>query len=105
MPRRKAEAKPEPIEVEAPAIVTPTCLICGQPTEVNTPERWVNEIGNYEKAWWNNQDFYCPTCHVFMNTREPLSYVQPSGKNLEGGRRVITLMRPAGYLYVVVSGE
>ena len=90
MPRHKAQPKPEPIA--AVAASTPPCVVCGKPIELNSPERWVNETSNMPNAWWNTQDYYCPDCNVFMNANRPDQYVQPSGKSMETGRRIITLL-------------
>lgn len=76
----------------AELIPTPSCPLCHETMVVNTPERWADEKGNYEDAWWNHMDYYCPRDHIFQNAREPNRYTQPSGHWLETGRLVIEIL-------------
>lgn len=80
-------------DTETVRIVGGTCVQCARLMERNTPERWANEPGNHDKAWWNLMDFYCPHCHSFQNTGDDAGnrYVKPSGKYLETGRTFVTV--------------
>lgn len=89
-PKRKLAI--EIMEAIPEAFTFPLCVQCARPMEVNTPERWVNERGNYEGAWWNNTDFYCPNCHSFQNVgdAEKHRYIKPVATTLETGKSIIT---------------
>lgn len=73
-------------------IVILECNNCHLPVDKNTDELWYGEPGNSITAWWNHMDYHCPHCNCFQNAGWHDKYVQPSGKRLENGRRIITLI-------------